>query len=161
MKSYRLSSVIALAAVIAAGLVLVPGARAASPAAADKTNGPAGGTNSGPVELPVPLAIFDLTNTVVKDPFFPNTLRHPVHATNNATAAFSISSIVLKGLAGTTSEPLALINNKTLAVGEDAEITTAAGKVRIRVVEIKKSSVLIRSASLPDVVEIYLRKSAQ
>jgi hypothetical protein len=124
------------------------------------TNSAGTATNLGPVELPVPLAVFDLTIKPTKDPFFPLSLRQPVQATN-AAPAFSAASFNLKGLSGSSGHRLALINNRTVAAGEDAEITTTSGKIKIQCLEIKESSVIIRAESQTDPLEVFLRKTAQ
>ncbi|MDB6066787.1 MAG: hypothetical protein JWR26_2995 [Pedosphaera sp.] len=117
-------------------------------------------TNSAPPEVSIPLSIFNLTNGVVKDPFFPLSIRQAVKSTN-AAPAFSASSFVLKGLSGSSDRRLALINNRTLAAGEYAEITTSAGKIKIRCVEIRDSSVLIRTDAQSETIEVFLSKNAQ
>jgi hypothetical protein len=121
-------------------------------------------TNAAPVELPVPLATFDLTNKIVKDPFFPLTIRTPVPiaVTSSNQLAVSAACFVLKALSGTSDQRLALINNRTVAVGESAEVTTAqCGKVKIVCLQIKESSVIIRIGAQPDPVEVALPKSAR
>jgi hypothetical protein len=52
-------------------------------------------------------------------------------------------AIVLKGLSGKPTERLAMINNRTFAEGEEGEVSTPSGKVKIRCVEIKTDSVVI------------------
>ena len=53
-------------------------------------------------------------------------------------------------------------SNRTLAVGETTEeLTTATGKFKIRVVEIKEKSVVIRADGQPESIEVFLRKGAQ
>ncbi len=148
-----------LHAVFAANTVAKTTKGSAAPAA---TNAPA--TNAAPVELPVPLATFDLTNKVVKDPFFPNTVRTPVPIAVMATnhLAISASCFVLKALSGTPDQRLALINNRTLAVGESAVVTTAqCGKVNVVCLQIKESSVVISIGAQAEPVEVVLRKGAQ
>src|ERR1700722_2238313 len=120
-------------------------------------------TNSAPVELSIPLAAFDLTNTFVKDPFFPNTLRVPVPVpVTKVMASVSPSCFALKALSGTPDQRLALINNRTLATGESAVVTTAqCGKVNITCVEIKESSVIIRIGNQAESIEVFLPRSAR
>jgi hypothetical protein len=130
-------------------------------ASASATNAVGAVTNLGPVEVPIPTAVFDLAAKPTKDPFFPLSLRQPVQIATNATPTFSAAVFNLKGLSGSPGHRLALINNRTVAAGEDAEITTSAGKVKIQCVEIKESSVIIRAESQTDPLEVFLRKSAQ
>ena len=154
-------------------LGLLPAARAATtnlvPAtsktnmagAHSSTNSATSGTNAAPVELPIPSAMFDVTNKPTHDPFFPLSLRQPVPDATNAAPAFSAAAFTLKGLSGAAGSRLALINNRTIAPGENAEITTPSGKIKVYCVEIKESSVVIRAESQADPVEIFLRKNAQ
>jgi hypothetical protein len=159
MKSFRLFSfsLRATAALLCFALA-VQGARSAN--TNNATNSAAVATNAGPVELPVPRSVFDLAAKPTKDPFFPLSLRQPVPSATN-TLTFSASSFVLKGLSGSASQRLALINNRTVAPGENAEVTTPAGRIKIHCVEIRESSVIIRAASQSEPIEIFLRKAAQ
>ncbi len=163
MNSFRLFSFGLRLATALLCFALVPGARGAntnSIPGAKATNSVAAATNLAPAELPVPRSVFDLAAKPTKDPFFPLSLRQPVPTATNALA-FSASSFVLKGLSGSVGNRLALINNRTLAPGENAEITTPAGKIKIHCVEIRESSVIIRAASQSEPIEIFLRKAAQ
>jgi hypothetical protein len=127
------------------------------------TNTVVAATNSAPAELEVPVSTFDVTIQPTKDPFFPLSLRQPVPAaaTTNATPAFSATAFVLKALDGQPGSRLAMINNRTLAVGDSTSLTLPSGKVNIRVMQIKENSVIIRVDSQPDPIEIFLRKAAQ
>jgi|SRR5579872_892764 len=119
------------------------------------------GTNSTPAKLVISQSIFDLATKPVKDPFFPLSTRTPfpvVVVTNNAAPAISAASFTLRGLSGQQNERLALINNRTIAVGEDAEVATPSGKIKIRCLEIKESSVVIRAENQPETIEVHLRK---
>ena len=53
---------------------------------------------------------------------------------------------------------MAIINNRTVANGEDAEVTTPLGKLKIHCVEIRDSSVTISSPLSPDPIELRFRK---
>lgn len=125
-----------------------------------KASSKKGQTNSVPEELPIPQSVFDLTIQPTKDPFFPMSQRQPVPV-KNAAPAFSPSSFVLKGLSGPADHRLALVNNRTVAAGEDAEVTTPTGRVKIHCVRIKETSVVLRVASQSETVEVALRKGAQ
>ena len=148
--------------------VLLCGARGANTNGVPNAKTPAGGkaatnnvaTNTGPVELAVPRSVFDVTVKPTKDPFFPLSLRQPVPSATNALA-FSASSFFLKGLSGAARQRLALINNRTVAAGENAEVTTVSGKIKIHCLEIRESSVLIRAGAQSEPLEIFLRKAAQ
>ncbi|HWF19557.1 MAG TPA: hypothetical protein VG754_09820 [Verrucomicrobiae bacterium] len=139
-------------------LAVLPAARATN-----TTNAPSSGakTNSAPEETPIPLSVFDLSVKPTRDPFFPLSNRQPVPALATNAPAISASTFTLKGLSGSFSHPLALVNNRTVAPGEDAEVTTPTGKFRIHCVEIKPPSVFLRISSQSDLIEISLRKTAQ
>jgi hypothetical protein len=126
-----------------------------------QTNAVASATNSAPAELEVPVAVFDVTIQPTKDPFFPLSTRKPVPDATNAAPAFSASSFVLKALDGPANFRLAMINNRTFAVGDSNVLTTPAGKINVRVLQIKEASVVLRIDSQSDPIEIFLRKSAQ
>ena len=77
------------------------------------------------------------------DPFFPNSTRpyEVVSATHPHTA--DVSSLILKGISGPPDHRLAIINNHTLGVGDEANIATPQGPIHVSCVEIKDSSVII------------------
>jgi hypothetical protein len=174
MNSTRLYSRLSVASMLWVFLVIAPLACAASTnlggptnqtaaaAGNSKTNAVAA-TNAAPTELVIPTAEFDLTLKPTKDPFFPLSSRSPVPVvvSTNVTLLFTPSSFTLKGIDGTTSLRLALINNRTLAVGEGSEVTTPTGKFKIHCVEIKEKSVVIRADGQPESIEVFLPKRAQ
>lgn len=117
-------------------------------------------TNSSPAEIAIPLAVFDYAGKGVKDPFFPLSTRSPHLPTQVAiTPAFRASLFKLKGLSGTADSPLALINNRTVAPGESAVVTTESGKYKIHCLEIKRISVIIRVEGQFEPIEVFLPKS--
>ncbi len=138
-----------------------------------KTNQPAGaagakgGTNAEPAELSVPVSAFDLASNPTKDPFYPNTGRKPVPEKNTkAAAVISIRSFQLMALSGSQTQRLAMINHRTLAVGESTEVPSFTGngaKVTIRLIQVKETSVIIRviQPPQPDLIELSLSKRAQ
>jgi hypothetical protein len=162
MKSLR--HILVFAQIAAATLLIgVVGAHAAvtnSPAGAAKTKS-AAVTNAAPEELPIPISVFNLAGKPTKDPFFPLSLRQPITQSTNASPVFSAAMFTLKGLSGSAHSRLALINNRTVAAGENAEITTPSGRIKIHCLEVKEGSAIIRAETQSDPVEIFLRKSAQ
>jgi hypothetical protein len=112
-------------------------------------------TNLGP-ELEMVASVFDVTSSPVKDPFFPHTTRVPLPAATNTIApVIDASAFALKGLSGPAGQRLALINNRTLAVGESAEITTLTGaKVKIRCLAIKENSAVILADNQSGPIEL-------
>jgi len=73
-----------------------------------------------------------------KDPFFPSATR--VYTSDSATkpkeAITPIGELSLKGISGTAVEPLAIINTTTFTVGEENEVITTTGRVRVRCIAI-------------------------
>ncbi len=129
----------------------------ARPAAAGTPGGDSG-TNAPAAAAAIPQPKFDVTSSPVKDPFFPHTARSPVPvlvaSASPAPVGYTASSFQLKGL----SARLATINNRVLAAGEDAEVTTATGRVKIHCVEIKEDSVVISAGGQPTLIELHLRR---
>jgi hypothetical protein len=80
-----------------------------------------------------------------KDPFFPNTGRRQV-INEVQTEAFKlpeIDKIKLGGISGSQENRLAILNNRTFGIGEEAEIKVDGRSVRIRLIEIRTRSVMI------------------
>jgi hypothetical protein len=75
-----------------------------------------------------------------RDPFFPNSERRgkPLE-TPVATQVANFSNVSLKGISGS----LAIINNKTLEVGEEAELRVAGQMVKVKCVEVREKSAVI------------------
>jgi hypothetical protein len=81
-----------------------------------------------------------------RDPFFPERLMaseevKPQSVTNARPS--SVSCLVLKGLSGAATEPLAMINGRTMARGEDAEIVTDCGRLLVHCVDITTNSAIV------------------
>ena len=77
-----------------------------------------------------------------RDPFFPNRVVTPVPAPEPAKKA----ALLLKGITGTPDRRVALINDRTFTKGEAGEIKLGTNEFKIRVVDIKDSSVTIECA---------------
>jgi len=76
-----------------------------------------------------------------RDPFFPKSNRvYGMDPTPKPdTIPVPTAELTLKGISGTPEQPLAIINNMTFTAGEENDVTTRAGKIRIRCIEIKMS----------------------
>ena len=109
-----------------------------------------------PPEPDIPQSVFTVAGPKVRDPFFPNSTR--IKTVITAAPQISSSMFELKAITGPPGARLAIINNRTVANGEDAEVTTPLGKLRIHCLEIRESSVLIRSSLSPDPIELRFRK---
>jgi len=100
-------------------------------------------------EPEIPQSVFTIpaTSGVARDPFFPSRIiqaQVAKPAATNATARVaSLSCLVLKGLSGTPSNPLAMVNGRTMARGEDAEIVTDCGRLLVHCVDITTNSAIV------------------
>jgi hypothetical protein len=81
-----------------------------------------------------------------RDPFFPNSNRPYESAQASQPHVGDVTSLVLKGISGPPDRRLAIINNRTFGVGDEQDLATPQGRIHIRCVEIKDSSVVIESA---------------
>ena len=133
---------------MAAGAALLQTA----PGAADNT-APAKNTPAKPaLAKPAPPKVAPVRSVFVmptnaregRDPFFPESPR-PFEATAAAATrnVVEASTLVCKGVLGTPGQFVAIINNHAFAVGDEGEVKTAGGRVRIRCVEIRKNLVSI------------------
>ena len=73
-----------------------------------------------------------------KDPFFPSSTRvfniEPEAKPKGPVVV--VGELALKGISGTAAEPLAIINTTTFTTGEENDVITAAGRMRVRCVAI-------------------------
>ena len=92
----------------------------------------------------IPQSVFVIPDTPEegRDPFFPNS-SHAGTPGPKPSASAGADALVLNGIGGTPDHKLAMINGRTMAEGETNEVNTAAGRVRIRCLEIKGESALI------------------
>ena len=155
MKAF---SIVGGSSLVALGLTLL----AITAGAADEKSKPVD-TNSV-LAVPAPKAVFNLNAPTVKDPFFPLSTRSavPVVIDTNAITApplLSPASFKLNGVTLSDFEPLAIVNNHSIAKNEPTELMplNSATKVRVTVLEIDKESATIRVDGYPDTLRIYLR----
>ncbi len=100
-----------------------------------------------------------------RDPFFPKSTRRvpvlvvaPISSTPDASAFNQVvGSVVLKGISGTRGKRLALLNNRTLEAGEEAQFKVNNQLVTVRCVEVREKSVVIGLAGTTETKEIHLR----
>ena len=99
-----------------------------------------------PVVQQVPRSVFNLPSSPKegRDPFFPTSLRPyefaTVPSTNHVT---DVSSLVIQGVSGMPPHQLVIINKVTFGVGDDAEVRTPDGRIRIHCVSINGHSAVI------------------
>ncbi|PYI88292.1 MAG: hypothetical protein DME26_03855, partial [Verrucomicrobia bacterium] len=88
-----------------------------------------------------------------KDPFFPKSGRFSPRAVVKTSDPLPQGELppgmVLKGLSGTKEHPLAIINNRTFAAGEEAELRIGLGIYRVKVIDIKESSAMVSVNGAP------------
>jgi hypothetical protein len=120
-----------------------PGKEKSAPATAVRTE-----TASSEVEIPRSVFVIPATPEEGRDPFFPNSnrLSAGTRTTKLAAPVPAEVSLVLNGLSGTPEHRLAIINYQTFAEGDEAEVTTRSGRVRVRCVEIKGETVVVEVA---------------
>jgi hypothetical protein len=136
------------------GLSLAAALPQAQPRVPVQTNLTASVTNSAPAkvalaDLPIPQSVFiNPTNQQEgRDPFYPRSTRpygSSVVSRTNQVAVVPSVDLHLKGFSGPPSHRLAIINNHTFETGEEGEVITTAGRMRIRCLEIKDDSVVIQ-----------------
>lgn len=85
-----------------------------------------------------------------KDPFYPRSMRpyaayRVAHTNPVVVAAPILVDLHLNGISGTVTRPLAIINNRTFSIGEQAEVPTSTGRVTVRCLEIRNDTVIIQS----------------
>lgn len=133
-------------------LIAFLGHPAANAASAGKTNAPAAkvateAATPAPAETPLPRSVFVIPKSAKegRDPFFPNSTRlfGEVATKTSTNAPVTKVDLVLKALAVSAEQRLATINNRTFEVGEEAELQTGRGRVRVRCLEIHEDSVVI------------------
>jgi hypothetical protein len=78
-----------------------------------------------------------------RDPFFPNSLRPYASAVVPSSQTSDLSSLVMQGTSGDPDHRLVIINNVTFGVGDDVEILTSQGRIRIHCLEIGGDSAVI------------------
>jgi hypothetical protein len=80
-----------------------------------------------------------------RDPFFPTSDRPYRSQIVAGSSVPDVGALVLQGISGTPPHQLAIINNVTFGVGDEAEVSTPHGRIRILCVEITSGSAVIES----------------
>jgi len=96
------------------------------------------------VEPPAPESLFVMPKVRAdgKDPFFPKSTAYlGIEPTTTKTGpAPIVAELILRGISGSDEKPLAIINTTTFGVGDELDVTTKAGKLRVRCLEIDKAA---------------------
>jgi hypothetical protein len=93
----------------------------------------------------VPRSVFNLPANPKegRDPFFPKSLRPFESAVVTNHQVTDISALLIQGVSGVAPHQLVIINNVTFGVGDDAEVRTSDGRIRIHCVAINGNSVVV------------------
>jgi hypothetical protein len=82
------------------------------------------------------------------DPFFPRSNRPyfgtPVPVVSTPEPVSVAVELKLKAISGLPEHRLALVNNHTFEAGEEGEVVTTTGRMRIRCLEITQDSVVVQ-----------------
>lgn len=90
-----------------------------------------------------------------RDPFFPNSHRQAAEPSEAGESQPTVV-LVLKGFSGAPSRRFAIINDHTFAAGEESEVLTAGGRIRIRCVEIRDNVAVVTIGSGGQKIELRL-----
>jgi hypothetical protein len=133
-----------LAVIFCGAMTLYSGTPSTNTPAAKTTS-----TNTPAVTNAIPLSVFDVNLASGRDPFFPRSGRRAITVTaaTETTATTDPASLTLHGLSHDAKRPMATINNQTFLAGEEGEVVTSTGRLRIRCEEIKVDSVIISIGS--------------
>lgn len=97
-----------------------------------------------------PKSVFINAPSFGRDPFFPNSGRRPLAPTNTVVEVIAPPTptvpddIFLKGVNILKDRRLAIVNNYTVAQGEEFELKLKGKTYRVRCVEVKDRSAVIR-----------------
>lgn len=79
-----------------------------------------------------------------RDPFFPESTR-PYEDSPGAKHSLAETSFTVKGISVERGRAMVIINNHTFALGDEGDVLTAAGRVHIRLAEIRPTAVVIEA----------------
>ncbi|MCI0745273.1 MAG: hypothetical protein L0Y58_07700 [Verrucomicrobia subdivision 3 bacterium] len=98
---------------------------------------------AAPTPAPQPVDPPRSVFTVGRDPFYPNSTRVPKAQIVPVVVPVNIVKLSLNGLSGTKDKRLAIINNRTFEVGEEAEMRVNGQPVKVKCIEIRDRTVVI------------------
>lgn len=96
-----------------------------------------------------------------RDPFFPKSTRFIVKPAISAPVTDPGPGPVvleLKALSGTAERPLAIINNRTFAEGEEQDVNTTQGKVKVLCLQIDAPGMSVKVRARGETQQLDLRK---
>lgn len=125
------------------------------------TNSKASATSSNAPLSVAPQSVFIMPKGRPEgvDPFFPRSLRPygpvmPIVIDTNPAPVTVAVELRLKAISGLPEHRLALINNHTFEAGEDGEVLTTNGRIRIRCLEVHQDSAVVQVG--PERRELHL-----
>jgi hypothetical protein len=119
------------------------------------------------VKVVAPRSVFVDDPKAGKDPFFPFTARRlekvpgPASGPQTSTSATVknvFERLQLKGILGNSTRRLALINNHTFEVGEQAEVKSLEGRLHVHCWEIRNRSVVVSFVGESQRKELFLNE---
>jgi hypothetical protein len=146
MKGVVIASVLGLLACIAAGLVLVGCDNPPPPPAPKKATNDTSKVSQTATNVIVleTNSVFDADPRLTKDPFFPKSQRRLARATKSGSAVPQVAILRLRGVIGSPGKYIAMINDKTFAVGDKSQVLVGPNQTMIiRVNKINTNSVNI------------------
>jgi hypothetical protein len=107
-------------------------AAAVLPVAADDARRPAAASS------PAPISVFNQPTSPKdgRDPFFPSSTRLFASMVIPKSKSNDLSSLVIRGKSGSSDRPLVIINDVTFAVGDERDVITPEGRIRIHCLQI-------------------------
>lgn len=80
-----------------------------------------------------------------RDPFYPASTRPYQSAVvpGAKPSELNLNLLVLQGISGQPPHRLVIVNKRTFAVGDDSEVSTSQGRIRVHCLEINERSAVI------------------
>ena len=151
-RGFRVLTCAVLIAALAPGCKRAPAPAAPKPAAVAVKS--AFAVASATVATDAYVSVFeDLLPPKGRDPFFPDSHRRepapaPIVVAAARKAAVA-SDLLLKGIVGSATHRLAVINNQILEVGETAPVRVSVGQVRVKCIEIGEDHAVVQVEGEP------------
>ncbi len=121
-------------------------------AAGTNTNAVVSVTNSPVANTNTFKSVFDSKG---RDPFYPHSNRQSMAPSENGETAPTII-LALKGISGSANRKFAIINDHTFSSGEEGEVVTAGGRVRIRCLEIHADHAIVTIGNNTEKIELRM-----
>jgi hypothetical protein len=80
-----------------------------------------------------------------RDPFFPNSIHPYQEAAQQTGRPPELSALKLEGITRGRGHFFAIINDVTFGVGDEADVKTPTGKIRVRCDQIKENSAMVEA----------------